>query len=81
MLSRSLARARDMFADGVRDAASLRTAVVSMINAEPLAQLDYVSIAGAVTLEELTTVDSPALVSLAVRFGATRLIDNTMLEP
>jgi pantothenate synthetase len=30
-------------------------------------------------LEELARIDRPALVSLAVRFGATRLIDNTTL--
>ena len=44
--------------------------------AEPLAAPDYVSVADANTLQELTTIDGPALLSMAVRFGSTRLIDN-----
>jgi pantothenate synthetase len=38
-----------------------------------------VSIADGATLEELTDVTGPALASLAVRFGSTRLIDNEPL--
>ncbi len=47
--------------------------------AEPLAELDYVSVADGATLAELDRVDGPALLSLAVRFGTTRLIDNEPL--
>ena len=43
---------------------------------EPLARIDYVSVADARTLRELATLDRPALASLAVYFGETRLIDN-----
>ena len=46
---------------------------------EPLAKPEYVSVADAATLAELDRVDGPALVSLAVRFGETRLIDNEPL--
>jgi pantoate--beta-alanine ligase len=46
---------------------------------EPLAEVEYVSVADAATLAELETLDGPALASLAVRFGATRLIDNEPL--
>ena len=49
--------------------------------AEPLADVDYVSVADGTTLAELDRVDGPALLSLAVRFGTTRLIDNELLEP
>ena len=48
--------------------------------AEPLAEVDYVSIADGRTLAELDRVDGPALASLAVRFGSTRLIDNEPLD-
>ena len=60
-----------------------RTALVRAVLAqEPLAQLDYVSVADAEILAELETiVERPALVSLAVRFGDTRLIDNILLGP
>ena len=49
--------------------------------AEPLADVEYVSVADGTTLAELDRVDGPALLSLAVRFGTTRLIDNELLEP
>jgi pantoate--beta-alanine ligase len=78
-LSRSLRFASQRFADGERAAATIRTEIEAMIAAEPLAVLDYVSVADAKTLEELTIIDRTALASLAVRFGATRLIDNTTL--
>ena len=47
--------------------------------AKPLADVDYVSVADGTTLAELDRVDGPALLSLAVRFGTTRLIDNEPL--
>ena len=47
----------------------------------PLAAVDYVSVADGTTLAELERIDGPALLSLAVRFGTTRLIDNELLEP
>jgi pantoate--beta-alanine ligase len=53
--------------------------VRSVLDEEPLAEVEYVSCADAATLDELETVDGPALLSLAVRFGATRLIDNEPL--
>src|SRR5438034_5174535 len=46
-----------------------------------LVALDYVSVSDEQTLEELATIDRPALVLLAVRVGATRLIDNTIVVP
>jgi pantoate--beta-alanine ligase len=45
-----------------------------------LATIDYVSVADAETLEELDVIAGTALASMAVRFGATRLIDNTILR-
>ncbi len=47
-----------------------------IIEAEPLAELDYVSIADPQTLDELDEVAGPALALVAVRIGQTRLIDN-----
>ena len=50
-----------------------------VLAAEPLADVDYVSVADGITLRELDQVDGPALLSLAVSFGSTRLIDNEIL--
>jgi pantoate--beta-alanine ligase len=81
VLSRALRLAEQLYRRGERDAATMRSLMEAMIHAEQLASLDYVSIADVETLEELVTIDRSALVSLAVRFGATRLIDNAVLTP
>ena len=48
---------------------------------EPLVEaIDYVSVADAETLEELDTVGGRAMVSVAIRLGKLRLIDNIILE-
>jgi Panthothenate synthetase len=52
-----------------------------MIRAEPAAALEYVSLSDETTLEELATIDRPALLLLAARVGSTRLIDNAVLIP
>ena len=45
-----------------------------------LADVDYVSVADGATLRELEHVEGPALLSMAVAFGSTRLIDNEILD-
>jgi len=82
VLSRALALARRMVeVDGVHDAAAVRGAAEELVRAEPLARIDYVSVSDSETLEELSEIGRPALLLLAVRIGATRLIDNAMLAP
>ncbi len=54
--------------------------MTALIQKEPLATIDYVSIADAETLEELDRVKPGVLVSLAVKIGKTRLIDNVVVE-
>jgi pantoate--beta-alanine ligase len=81
VLSRALQRAGELFAAGERDGDRLRAAMRDLIAREPLARVDYVSVADTETLRELGRVDGDALVSLAVRIGAVRLIDNVTLPP
>lgn len=76
VLHRALLAARDAYARGERSADELRATMRRVLAAEPLAEVDYVSVADGRTLAELERVDGPALLSLAVRFGGTRLIDN-----
>ena len=80
VLYRALCRAEELWQQGERDAEVLRQEMIGLIQAEPLAQLDYVSIADAESLEELDMVDRPAMASLAVRFSKARLIDNILLN-
>lgn len=79
-LSRSLREAERLYRAGERDAERIRASISTTLAAEPLARPDYVSVANADTLEELEHVDGPALVSLAIRIGKTRLIDNVVLD-
>ncbi len=79
VLNRSLRLAEELYAAGERDAEVIRARIAALIAGEPLAAVDYISVADAESLEELACVDRPALVSLAVGFGFTRLIDNTTL--
>ena len=80
VLSKALRQAEELFAGGERDGERLRTAMRELIAQEPLAQLDYVSVADVETLQELELVEGAALASLAVRIGRTRLIDNVILQ-
>jgi pantoate--beta-alanine ligase len=76
-----LLAARARWEAGERSADALRDAMLQTLNTEPLADVEYVSVADGTTLEELERVAGPALLSLAVRFGSTRLIDNEQLGP
>ncbi len=80
VLRRALMAGRAAWERGERSGVAIRGAMKAVLDAQPLAQPDYVSVADAATLEELSTVEGPALLSLAVRFGSTRLIDNEPLE-
>ena len=80
VLRRALLAAREAWASGERSGDALRAAMRDVLGTEPLAHVDYVSVADTATLEELVTADRPALASLAVRFGETRLIDNEILD-
>jgi pantoate--beta-alanine ligase len=80
ILFKALNLARQLRRNGENDANKLRKQMTSLIQREPLAQIGYVSIADTETLEELNLIDGPALASLAVLIGKTRLIDNMPLE-
>jgi pantoate--beta-alanine ligase len=79
VLWKSLSMAQHLWSQGERDAEKMRQQMISLIQKEPLATIDYVSIAHTETLEELTVIERSAVVSLAVRMGKTRLIDNITL--
>jgi len=79
VVHRALLAARAAFESGERNAGLLRAALTRTLAEEPLARPDYVSVADARTLLEIERIAGPALVSLAVRFGGTRLIDNVVL--
>ena len=81
VLSRSLRHAEEMIAGGERNTETIRAAMLKLISAQPSAAVDYVSLADPGTLQEQQNLapGETVLVSLAVRFGATRLIDNSLI--
>jgi pantoate--beta-alanine ligase len=79
VLSRALARAEELFSEGETSADRLRAEMQAIFNDEPLAQTEYVSLAEPEKLDESATAEAGSLVSVAVRIGRTRLIDNVVL--
>jgi pantoate--beta-alanine ligase len=79
VLRHALLAAKAAYGAGTRDGNALRAAMRDVLAAEPLATPEYVSCADPATLRELATFEGPALLSMAVRFGAVRLIDNESL--
>ncbi len=75
----ALREAQARFAAGERSAEALRALIRERVATEPLLALEYVSVADPDTLVELHEARADALVSLAARLGATRLIDNVTL--
>ena len=80
VLYRALVLALALFQQGETDSGVMRREMAELIEKEPLANIDYISVADAGTLKEIHRIKLPALVSMAVKFGKTRLIDNIMLE-
>jgi pantoate--beta-alanine ligase len=80
ILFKALTLAQQLRRGGEKDAEKIRRQMAALIQKEPLAHVDYVSIADAETLEELNLLDRTAVASLAVKIGKTRLIDNMPLE-
>jgi pantoate--beta-alanine ligase len=81
VLSQALFEARDRFASGERNGASLVQTVKQAVAAEPLVSLQYVELRDAATLGEIGRVQHPSVLALAAFVGKARLIDNVLLEP
>jgi pantoate--beta-alanine ligase len=80
VLYRALARARRTIEEGERDVMRIVTAMRRDLAEEPLASSDYVEIVDADSFEPVMRLTHSCVVVLAVRFGATRLIDNMQVD-
>jgi pantoate--beta-alanine ligase len=80
VLSRALAEAGARAAAGERDAALLRRLLVERVTGAPGAVLDYAAVVDADSLQPIERLSGPTLLALAVKFGATRLIDNVLVN-
>jgi pantoate--beta-alanine ligase len=75
-LSQSLKLAADMYADGERDPARIKAAMLAHMHAATGVDVEYIAIVRDDTVAEISHIDGPAVIALAARVGATRLIDN-----
>ena len=81
VLFRALKEAKLAFKNGERNALELTQIVQKVIQDEPLAAIDYITVVDAETLQPLDKIgDNEALIALAVTFGQVRLIDNILLK-
>jgi pantoate--beta-alanine ligase len=79
VLHKALQLASDMYDKGERDAILIKNAMTRLITAVPAAKIDYISIADIETLREVNAIRGRVLISLAVKLGKPRLIDNVIL--
>ena len=80
-LFRSLMRAKELFRQGERKTEEILSEVMSIIEAEQLAEIDYVKICDVKTLKDIEQINQETVLALAVKIGNTRLIDNIVLNP
>ncbi len=80
VLSKAIFHGEDMMKNGERDAETILTAMRRLIEAEPMAKIDYVEMVDADSIEPLTRAAGRVLTAVAVYIGSTRLIDNFIME-
>ena len=80
VLYQALILAQQLYGHGERNTGMILGKIKEMKEQEPLAEIDYISLADTETLKELDTIGKSALVSMAVQIGTTILIDNIILE-
>ncbi len=80
ILPTALETAKRLVREGVRETGEIKKCVASLIGRSKLAEVDYIEIVDADTMQTVPSVNGRALLALAVRFGKTRLIDNIMLQ-
>lgn len=80
-LNKSLKKAQSLVENGLKDAAEIIDAAAKLIQSHPETGIDYIAICDPETLDDMKTIDRPALMALAVKVGKARLIDNMILKP
>jgi len=81
-LSRAVFAGKKLVEEGERGAATVIRAMKDIIEAEPLAKIDYVKMVDFENIVQVEKIaDAPVLCAMAVYIGKTRLIDNFIYEP
>jgi len=80
VLYKSLQLAEKLRQQGETDAGKIQQQMAGLIKQQPLANIEYIDFADGETLEELKTIKAGTLISMVVKFGKTRLLDNAILK-
>ena len=80
VISKAVFHGQDMMEKGERDAGTILSSMKKLIEAEPLAKIDYVEMVDADTIAPLAKAQGRVLTAMAVYIGSTRLIDNFIME-
>ncbi|MBI5238051.1 MAG: pantoate--beta-alanine ligase [Deltaproteobacteria bacterium] len=76
----SLRAAKDAYARGERNPSAIMEDMKKIIENEGRAVIEYITVCDPITLKDISRIGQGALVAVAVRIGATRLIDNILLQ-
>jgi len=79
-LFKAIQYAKARFADGVKDASRIKAEIRDIISVNSGVDIDYIAIVDKNSLSDQERIDSQSVLALAVRVGATRLIDNCFME-
>lgn len=80
VLSRAIFAGKAAVAAGERDTEAVKALMTEIIEAEPLARIDYVEVVDGATMQPTDRIGESALAAMAVYIGSTRLIDNFIYE-
>ena len=80
VLHKALTKGEELIKDGETNATVVKEVIRATIDAEPLAEIDYVEAVDFDSIEPLDTIKGSVLVAIAVYIGSTRLIDNFIVE-
>jgi pantoate--beta-alanine ligase len=81
ILFKALQKGQALLRQGERNATMIQEEMTRLIRQEPMAKIDYVSVCHPDTLEEVSRIEGPMVLLLAVWIGKTRLIDNFVVKP
>jgi len=76
ILSKTIFLGQKLVAEGEKDAEKLLAAMITNIETEPMAKIDYVKAVDGITMQPVKELNAPVLIAMAVYIGSTRLIDN-----
>ena len=80
MIYKSLQKCRELIEAGVTETQEIISQMQKILDQIPSAEIEYINIVDAETLENIDKVIGRALVAVAVRIGPARLIDNILLD-